>query len=101
MAEQYRVKLMDRAVRDLDGIYKYIAQTLSEPGTALNLVEEIEREILSLEQFPMRCSLRRTGVYANKGYRQLFVKKYTVIFRVDEAEKTVIIVTVRYSASQF
>lgn len=101
MAEQYRVKLMDRAVRDLDGIYKYIAQTLSEPGTALNLVEEIEREILSLEQFPNRCSLRRTGVYANKGYRQLFVKKYTVIFRVDEAEKTVIIVTVRYSASQF
>lgn len=101
MAERYNVKLMDRAVRDIDGIYRYIAQTLSEPGTALNLVEEIEREILSLDQFPNRCSLRRTGVYADKGYRQLFVKKYTVIFRVDEAEKTVIVVTVRYSASQF
>lgn len=101
MAEQYKVKLMSRAVRDLDGIYKYIAETLLEPGTALNLVEEIEREILSLEQFPNRCPARRIGAYAGKGYRQLFVKNYTVIFRVDEESKTVIVVTVRYSASQF
>ena len=101
MAEQYKVKLMSRALRDLDSIYAYIAQTLLEPGTALNLVSEIENEILSLEHFPYRCPIRRVGAYANKGYRQLFVKNYTVIFRVDEAEKTVIIVTVRYSASQF
>lgn len=101
MAEQYSVRLMSRALRDIDAIYKYIAETLLEPGTALNLVEEIEREILSLEQFPNRCPTRKTGAYAGKGYRQLFVKNYTVIFRVDESEKTVIVVTVRYSASQF
>lgn len=101
MADAYRVKLMGRALRDLDGIYKYIAETLLEPGTAIKLVDEIESEILPLEHFPNRCPSRRTGAYANKGYRQLFVKNYTVIFRVDEAEKTVIVVTVRYSASQF
>lgn len=101
MADVYKVKLMSRALRDLDGIYKYIAETLLEPGTALKLVEEIEREILSLEHFPNRCPTRKTGTYANKGYRQLFVKNYTAIFRVDEAEKTVIVVTVRYSPSQF
>ena len=101
MADVYKVKLMSRALRDLDGIYKYIAETLLEPGTALKLVEEIEREILSLEHFPNRCPTRKTGAYANKGYRQLFVKNYTAIFRVDEAEKMVIVVTVRYSPSQF
>lgn len=101
MADQYQVMLMGRALRDLDGIYHYIAQNLLEPGTALNLVNEIESEILSLEQFPNRCPLRKSGAYANKGYRQLFVKNYTVIFRVDEAEKKVVVVTVRYSASQF
>ena len=101
MAERYQVKLMSRALRDLDNIYKYIAETLLEKNTALKLVDEIENEILSLEQFPHRCALRRVGAYANKGYRQLFVKNYTVIFRVNEAEKTVIVVTVRYSANQF
>ncbi len=101
MAEQYKVKLMSRALRDLDGIYQYIADSLSESNTALNMVDELEREILSLSQFPNRCAVRRSGIYANKGYRQLFVKNYTVIFRVDESSKTVIVVTVRYSASQF
>lgn len=101
MAEQYKVKLSGRALRDLDNIHKYISETLLEPVTALKLAEKIGDEILSLRQFPNRCAIRKTGVYANKGYRQLFVKKYTVIFRVDEAEKTVIVVTVRYSASQF
>ena len=101
MADVYKVKLMSRALRDLDGIYKYIAETLLEPGPALKLVEEIEREILSLEHFANCCPTRKTGAYANKGYRQLLVKNYTAIFRVDEAEKTVIVVTVRYSPSQF
>lgn len=101
MAEEYTVKLLPRALRDLDNIYRYIAKTLSAPEAALALVDEIEDEILSLQHFPNRCALRRTGAYANRGYRQLFVKNYTVIFRVDEAEKAVIIVTVRYSASQF
>ncbi|MCD7769445.1 MAG: type II toxin-antitoxin system RelE/ParE family toxin [Oscillospiraceae bacterium] len=54
-----------------------------------------------MERFPNRCPMRRTGVYAGKGYRQLFVKNYTVIFRVEEDTKTVIVVTVRYSASRF
>ncbi len=101
MADEYKVKLMGRALRDIDSIYKYIAEILLEPGTASKLVERIEQEILSLEHFPNRCPIRKTGVYANKGYRQLFIKNFTVIFRVNEIEKTVIVITVRYSASQF
>ncbi len=99
--DKYDVKLMPRAMRDLDGIYAYIAETLLEPGTALDMVDEIEKEIFSLDHMPYRCPERRHGVYANRGYRQLFVKKYTVIYRIDEAGKRVIVVTVRYSASNF
>lgn len=101
MAKQYAVKLMSRAARDLDSIYGYIAGTLLEPGTAQKVAEELEREILSLAQFPNRCPLRRSGVYANKGYRQLLVKNYAVIYRVDEETNTVVVVTVRYAANQF
>ena len=35
----YRVTMLDRAYRDLDGIYDYIANTLIEPGTAMNIVD--------------------------------------------------------------
>lgn len=99
--DKYSVKLMSRALRDLDGIYDYIAHTLLEPETALNLVIRIEDAILSLEMTPSRCPERKHGVYANRGYRQLFIENYTAIFRIDEAKKTVIVVTVRYSPREF
>lgn len=99
--DKYSVKLMSRALRDLDGIYDYIAHALLEPGAALNLVNRIEEAILSLETMPYRCPERKHGIYANRGYRQLFVENYTAVYRIDEAKKLVIVVTVRYSPSEF
>ena len=98
---KYSVMLMKRAQRDLDGIYTYIARSFLEPGTALALVEQIEKQILSLDQMPYRCPERTRGAYANRGYRELVVENYTVIYRVDEPTKQVIVVTVRYSRSNF
>ncbi|MBQ6756735.1 MAG: type II toxin-antitoxin system RelE/ParE family toxin [Oscillospiraceae bacterium] len=99
--DNYQVKLTARARRDLDGIYAYIAGTLFEPGTAIQMIEALEEGIVSLESMPYRCPERKRGIYANQGYRQLFVKNYTIIYRVDEVSKSVIVVTIRYSASDF
>ena len=99
--DKYHVKLMPRARRDLDGIYAYIAERFLEPQTAKSMIDTLEDEILSLETMPYRCSERRRGIYAGKGYRQLFVKNYAVVFRIEETTKTVIVVTVRYSPSDF
>ena len=99
--DKYAVKLLSRAYRDLDGIYAYIAETLLEPETAKKLLKETEEAIFSLEELPKRGALRKNGAYADKGYRQLFVRNFTVIYRVDEVKKQVVIVTVRYSKSQF
>ena len=95
-----------------DPVYGFIATTevqpstnrisiTVEPGTALKLVERIENAIFSLETMPYRCPERRRGAYAYRGYRQLLVENYTVIYRIQESEKQVIVVTVRYSSSEF
>ena len=99
--DKYSVKLYARAYRDLDEIYAYIANTLSEPGTALNIVDALEEAIFSLEQMPERGAIRRIGIYANVGCRQLFVKNYVIIYHVLKEEKEVHIVTVRYAPSNF
>ena len=99
--DKYEVRLMNQALRDLDDIYAYIADNLLEPGVAAEMVDALESEILSLEYLPYRCSERRTGSFANSGYRQLMVKNYIVIYRIDEANKQVLIVTVRYARSSF
>ncbi len=95
------VKLYARAYRDLEEIYAYIAENLLEPAAAGRIIDELEKAILSLEQLPERGAIRRTGVYAKGEYRQLFVKNYTVIYRVRKEKKEVHIVTVRYASSSF
>ena len=99
--DKYVVKLYARANRELDNIYAYIAKSLHEPGTAENMAEVLEQSILSLETLPERSAIRRIGIYANQGYRQLFVKNYVIIYRVLKREKEVHIVTVRYAPSDF
>lgn len=87
MENKYTVKLLPRAYRDLDGIYEYVAETLIEPGIAAKLIDSLEEAILSLESMPQRGALRKKGAYANKGYRQLFVGNFTVVYRVAEAKR--------------
>ncbi len=101
MGNKYTVKLLPRAYRDLEGIYAYLTETLIEPGIAAKLADSLEDAIFSLEGMPKRGTLRKTGAYAKKGYRQLFVGNFTVVYRVAEAKKRVLVVTVRYSKSQF
>ena len=99
--DKYTVKLYGRAYRDLDGIYAYIAKNLAVPETALGMMDALEKAIYSLEQFPERGSLRRVGTYANRDYRQLFVKNYIIIYRVQKHIKEVHIITIRYAPSNF
>lgn len=97
--DKYLVKLYPRAYRDLDGIYTYIADTLLEPTTASKMIDELENTIFGLETLPERGAIRCIGAYANRGYRQLFHKNYTIIYRVLKEKKEVYIITVRYKPS--
>lgn len=97
----YSIMFTDYARKNLEEIFGYISGNLKAPETALKLIDELEEAVESLSRMPHRCPERKVGAYADKGYRQLFVKNFTVIFRVDESARNVIIITVRYSKSAF
>ena len=97
----YHVGMTDEARRNLENIFRYVAKNLQDPGTAASLIDELEAGLLPLSSMPQRCPERQIGIYAGKGYRQLFVKNYTIIFRVEEMTRQVIILTIRYSRSNF
>lgn len=88
-------------MEDIDTIYEYVALTLQNIDAALNLVDELESAIFSLEQLPFRGSERKIGMFANKGYRQIFLNNFIIIYRVDSKKKQVIIVHVIYSKRDF
>ena len=62
---------------------------LLAPDAADNLIKDIEKAILSLENTPERGSQRKTGTYAYKGYRQIFVRNYVIIYKVFPIKKEV------------
>ena len=99
--DRYHVLLKPKALEDIDSIYEYISLELQNPEAALGLVEELESTILSLEQLPYRGTVRKIGMFANKGYRQIFLNNFTIIYRVDAKVKQVIIVHVVYSRREF
>ena len=94
--DKYKVKVNPGAIRELDHIYEYIANEKLAPENAKGQVERIKKSILSLDTFPQSHQERNEGRYAGKGYRQLLIDNYIVIFRIDEQCKTVYVVTIQY-----
>ncbi len=94
--DKYKVKISPRAMREIDSIYEYIAKDKLSPENAKGQVERIKRAILHLDTLPQSHQERNEGRYAGKGYRQLLMDNYLAIFRIDEAAKTVYVVTIQY-----
>ena len=94
--DKYKVKVNPRAIRELDHIYDYIASEKLAPENAKGQVDRIKKAVLSLDTFPQSHQERDEGRYAGKGYRQLAVDNYIAIFRIDESQKTVYVVTIQY-----
>ena len=94
--DKYKVKITPRAIRVLDNIYEYIANEKLAPENAKGQVERIKKAVLSLDTFPQSHQERNEGRYAGKGYRQLLIDNYIVIFRIEETSKTVYLITIQY-----
>ena len=63
------VQFTDQARRDLRDILDYISYELQEPQVAVNLVRSITKEILSLDQMPMRYRLYEEEPWKSQGLR--------------------------------
>ncbi len=99
--DKYTLKMFPQAYRDLDKIYEQAAMNTNYDDQALALVNKIESAILSLEEYPYRGAERKHGFYAGKGYRQLFVSSYIIIYEILEKKKNVAVVTIKYYGSEF
>lgn len=62
--DKYKVKITPRAIRELDSIYKYIANEKLAPENANGQVERIKKAILNLVTFPQSHQDRNEGRYA-------------------------------------
>lgn len=95
---KYDVLLYPKAYRDIEEIYSYLANEKLEHGIARGQTDRIWDAISLLELYPDSHQERLTGRYAGRGYRQMIIDNYIAIFKIDEEQRKVFVVTVQYGA---
>ena len=94
--DKYKVVIFPEALRDIDDIYLYIALQKLSPENAKGQTDRIWEKLKTLDLNPQQYQERQTGRFSGKGYRQLLIDNYIAIYRIDEENKTVNVVTVQY-----
>ncbi|MDR3262810.1 MAG: type II toxin-antitoxin system RelE/ParE family toxin [Clostridiales bacterium] len=101
MSSKYTLKMTPQAERDLDGIYKYIADELQNGKAAADLIDMIENALIGLENMPLKCPESDIPELKRDGYRKCIVKKYIALYTVDAELKTVTVVKVFYGMRDY
>jgi len=92
----YQLTITAPAEIDMTEIGLYISEELHSPEAALDLLDEIDRQIISLEEMPKRYALVSDERLAGQGIRFIPVKNYLVFYYVDEEPEVVVITRVLY-----
>lgn len=64
--DKYEVMLYPKAIKDIDGIYNYIANIKLSPENAKSQTDRIWNALNTLETFPQSHQFRTTGKYSGK-----------------------------------
>lgn len=94
--DKYKVRLNSKAFKDIDRIFAYIALEKQSPENAQGQTDRIWKALKTLDTFPQSHQERNEGKYAGKGYRQLLIDNYIAIFKIDEKNKIVNVITIQY-----
>jgi plasmid stabilization system protein ParE len=95
--KKYKVQITDKALTDMEEIYKYIAEQLQAPEAAMGQYNKIADAIEGFDTFPQRVKLMETEEERVLGLRQMSVDNFCVFFHIKD--EWVIITNVLYGAS--
>ena len=96
MPRKFVVHLSPQASIQLDHLVDYTSLVLENPFAAQKIKTTILKKLHSLERFPEQAPLIEEEPYFSKGYHKAHIKKYVVIYQVDDEQKVVRIVAIAH-----
>ncbi|HET6248379.1 MAG TPA: type II toxin-antitoxin system RelE/ParE family toxin [Tepidisphaeraceae bacterium] len=96
MPDAYQIRITPRASSDLECIFDYIR--LHSPDGAASMIQQLMDSIDTLNIFPHRYNVPRTGYVRGRQIRSMPVPPYLVRYRIDERRKAIHILRVRHGA---
>lgn len=91
---KYKILRTDKAEEQLREIIFYIADDSGDVDVALGYLDKIEAAINRLQEFPESGSIPRYSILKKQGYRVVIVERHLVFYKINEADKAVIIYTI-------
>lgn len=96
--DNYEIVMTPRAHFELEEAFVSILELSASLDIAENYVDSIKNAVDKLSSFPKRGRIRERGEFAGKGYREFFIKEYTVIYCINEEEFQIQIVAIKPSS---
>lgn len=94
--KQYEIIITPAAENDLQEIFTYIANELSEPQTATNLCDNIQQQILKLSTMPDRYAPYKREPWLSRGLRFFPVGNFLVFYITRNSDCTVHVLRIMY-----
>ena len=93
----YKVKLTDHAVSQLQETVVYISKVLQAPAVAKHWANRIKKELASLSTMPARYPLTEEEPWHTEGIHKMSVENFLVYYWIEEAKKIVWITAIVYA----
>lgn len=97
----YDIHITSVAERDLNRAADHIEFVLKNPKAADDLLNETEKQINSLSDFPEKFRLVDDPVLASWGIRFVIVKNYLAFYTIDQKKNLVIVLRFLYQRSNW
>lgn len=97
----YKLKISELAHQDLDKIVSYIAVQLANPKAAGDFLDEVDKCYGYLKSSPMMYTKCQDKRLEKEGYRKVLIKNYVLVYKINEASKTVNILRFSYGVQDY
>ncbi len=98
---QYKISFTKDSIFEMDNIYRYITENLYNIHAAKNLMRKVENSIYTLKSMPRKYMIVKKVDELNLEYRRIVVDNFIIVYTIDEYIKTVYIVHIYYSGSNY
>lgn len=98
---EYKIKLTEDFLEEIEEIYKYISNTLKAKSTAKRLIRKVINNIHLVEKLPEIFMKIEKYSKTERQYRRFVVNNYVVLYTVDNTEKIVYIVHIYYGRRNY
>lgn len=97
----YKLFVTELVHRDLDKIISYIALQLANPIAAGDFLDEVDKCYGYLKDSPMMYAKCQDKHLKMEGYRKVVIKKYVLVYKINEESKTVNVLRFFHGAQDY